>query len=88
MDYPNCSFDLPATIAGDAEANVQVGFAMSGPSVHPGDNQGLGVMLGDVLEFAVPHCDPTVNLHDQYWVREDDGMVHSYWPISARGCSW
>ena len=55
---------------------------------NPGDNQGLGVMLGDVLEFAVPHCDPTVNLHDQYWVREDDGMVHSYWPISARGCSW
>jgi D-serine deaminase-like pyridoxal phosphate-dependent protein len=45
-------------------------------------------MLGDVLEFAVPHCDPTVNLHDQYWVREEDGMVHGYWPISARGCSW
>ena len=55
---------------------------------NPGENQGLGVMLGDVLEFAVPHCDPTVNLHDQYWVREEDGMVHSYWPISARGCSW
>lgn len=55
---------------------------------NPGDNQGLGVMLGDVLEFAVPHCDPTVNLHDQYWVREEDGMVHGYWPISARGCSW
>jgi len=55
---------------------------------NPGDNQGLGVMLGDVLEFAVPHCDPTVNLYDQYWVREEDGMVHGYWPISARGCSW
>lgn len=55
---------------------------------NPGDNQGAGVTLGDVLEFAVPHCDPTVNLYDQYWVREEDGMVHSFWPISARGCSW
>lgn len=46
------------------------------------------VRLGQVLRFAVPHCDPTVNLHDYYWVLEDDGLVHSVWPISARGCSW
>lgn len=53
-----------------------------------GQNEAPPVQLGQVLEFAVPHCDPTVNLHDQYWIRETDGMVHSIWPISARGCSW
>lgn len=53
-----------------------------------GINETPPVVLGQILEFAVPHCDPTVNLYDQYWVRETDGMVRSYWPISARGCSW
>ena len=54
----------------------------------PGENEASRVRLGQVLEFAVPHCDPTVNLHDQYWIREADGLIHSCWPISARGCSW
>ena len=53
-----------------------------------GDNEISAVRLGQVLEFAVPHCDPTVNLHEHYWIREADGMIHSLWPISARGCSW
>lgn len=44
--------------------------------------------LGDVLRFVVPHCDPTVNLHDVYWVLEADGLVHSLWPITARGLVW
>lgn len=46
------------------------------------------VQLGQVLEFVVPHCDPTVNLHDFYWVQEEDGLVHSCWPITARGAAW
>ena len=54
----------------------------------PEENEALRVRLGQVLELAVPHCDPTVNLHDQYWIREADALIHSYWPISARGCSW
>jgi len=44
--------------------------------------------LGDVLRFVVPHCDPTVNLHDVYWVMEGDGLIHSLWPITARGLVW
>lgn len=44
--------------------------------------------LGSVLQFVVPHCDPTVNLHDVYWVQESDGLVHSVWPITARGALW
>jgi D-serine deaminase-like pyridoxal phosphate-dependent protein len=45
-------------------------------------------LLGEVHRFVTPHCDPTVNLHDQYWVMEEDGLIHSTWPVSARGCSW
>ncbi len=44
-------------------------------------------LLGSVQRFVAPHCDPTVNLHDAYWVHRD-GMVVERWPISARGCSW
>jgi D-serine deaminase-like pyridoxal phosphate-dependent protein len=43
--------------------------------------------LGSVQRFITPHCDPTVNLHDVYWVQRDD-RVHATWPITARGCSW
>ncbi len=44
--------------------------------------------LGQILQFVTPHCDPTVNLHDYYWVQEEDNLVHSCWPITARGASW
>jgi len=44
--------------------------------------------LGSVEQFVTPHCDPTVNLHDNYWVQKEDGLIHSVWPVSARGCSW
>ncbi|TNF89335.1 MAG: DSD1 family PLP-dependent enzyme [Gammaproteobacteria bacterium] len=43
--------------------------------------------LGSLQRFITPHCDPTVNLHDAYWVHDEDA-VYSRWPISARGCSW
>ena len=45
-------------------------------------------VLGEVHQFMVPHCDPTVNLHDYYWVQEADGLIHELWPITARGGSW
>ncbi len=44
--------------------------------------------LGQIVQFVTPHCDPTVNLHDYYWVQEEDNLVHSCWPITARGASW
>ncbi len=49
---------------------------------------GAAPSLGSVLRFVVPHCDPTVNLHDAYWVQEADGLVHTVWPITARGAVW
>ncbi len=44
-------------------------------------------LLGERIRFVTPHCDPTVNLYDYYWVHRD-GFVHALWPVSARGCSW
>ncbi len=39
--------------------------------------------LGERLEFIVPHCDPTVHLHDRYYVVRGDEVV-DIWPIVAR----
>lgn len=44
-------------------------------------------LLGTVQRFITPHCDPTVNLYDWYWVCRD-GLVTEMWPVAARGCSW
>jgi D-serine deaminase-like pyridoxal phosphate-dependent protein len=39
--------------------------------------------LGERLEFIVPHCDPTVNLHDHIHALRGD-RVEAVWPV-ARG---
>jgi len=47
--------------------------------------------LGDVVTFAAPHCDPTVNLYDAFHVvggDSDDGdeeTLVAVWPIHGRG---
>jgi D-serine deaminase-like pyridoxal phosphate-dependent protein len=40
--------------------------------------------VGDVIEMIVPHCDPTINLHDKFYVTEKD-IVTDVWEISLRG---
>jgi D-serine deaminase-like pyridoxal phosphate-dependent protein len=63
--------------------------------VFAGDEHGIVVLgegsqqplLGEKLQFVTPHCDPTVNLYDHYWVHQD-GLVTELWPVTARGCSW
>lgn len=40
--------------------------------------------LGAVVECFVPHCDPSVNLHDVYHCVRGDTLV-DLWPIDARG---
>jgi D-serine deaminase-like pyridoxal phosphate-dependent protein len=42
--------------------------------------------LGEVVTFAAPHCDPTVNLYDAYHAVRGDTLV-AIWPIEARGRS-
>jgi 3-hydroxy-D-aspartate aldolase len=39
---------------------------------------------GDPVTLVVPHCDPTVNLHDNYHVVSGDTLT-AIWPIDARG---
>lgn len=39
--------------------------------------------LGDRLEFIVPHCDPTTNLHDRIYACRGN-RVEAVWPIAAR----
>lgn len=42
------------------------------------------VNLGDRVEFLVPHCDPTVNLHNSI-VCHRGGQVEAIWKVTARG---
>ena len=48
----------------------------------PGDAKSLP--LGAKVELLVPHCDPTVNLHDYYHCVRGDTLVE-IWPVDARG---
>lgn len=47
---------------------------------------GLGETLhpGDLVSLVVPHCDPTVNLYDNYHAVRDGTLV-DIWPVDARG---
>ncbi len=47
-------------------------------------NAAEGLPLGAVVECFVPHCDPSVNLHDLYHCVRGDRLVE-IWPIDARG---
>lgn len=47
---------------------------------------GATLPLGSVLTAMTPHCDPTVNLYDNYYVVKEDRLV-DIWPIEARGRS-
>ena len=39
--------------------------------------------LGDRLRFIPPHCDPTVNLYDRFYVCDGDTVIDT-WPIMDR----
>jgi len=45
---------------------------------------GEELALGSVVECMVPHCDPTVNLHDYYHCVRGDDLV-DVWRVDARG---
>jgi D-serine deaminase-like pyridoxal phosphate-dependent protein len=47
-------------------------------------NGAPGFEVGDKLGLIPGHCDPTVNLYDQY-VCIRQGRVEAIWPITARG---
>jgi D-serine deaminase-like pyridoxal phosphate-dependent protein len=43
-------------------------------------------VLGETVTLLPPHCDPTVNLYDDYAVCDGNRVV-AFWPVSARGRS-
>jgi D-serine deaminase-like pyridoxal phosphate-dependent protein len=50
-------------------------------------NGARGYTVGDKLKLIPGHCDPTVNLYDNY-VCVRNGRVEAVWPITARGAVW
>jgi D-serine deaminase-like pyridoxal phosphate-dependent protein len=48
------------------------------------DSDSGALKVGDLVEFLVPHCDPTINLYDRYHVVRGDSVV-DIWPVDARG---
>ena len=45
---------------------------------------GSEIAVGDRLQLLPSHVDPTVNLHDVFYVVEGERVV-DVWPIEARG---
>jgi len=46
--------------------------------------------LGETVWLVPGHCDPTVNLHDEYVALRgglQHGVVEAHWAVDARGCS-
>jgi len=43
--------------------------------------------VGDKLRLIPGHCDPTVNLYDNF-ICVRGGKVEAIWPITARGAVW
>jgi D-serine deaminase-like pyridoxal phosphate-dependent protein len=48
------------------------------------DPKSGALKVGDLVEFLVPHCDPTINLYDRYHCVRGDTLV-DIWPVDARG---
>lgn len=78
--------------AADAGVPVVLG-GVAGESRYGFTGDEHGAVFGDALPgiadrvtLMPPHCDPTVNLYDRYWVVEGE-MVVDVWPVTARGCS-
>lgn len=77
-----------------ADAGVPVVLAgVAGESRYAFMGDEHGAIFGDTLPglasrvtLMPPHCDPTVNLYDRYFVVERETVV-DIWPVTARGCS-
>jgi D-serine deaminase-like pyridoxal phosphate-dependent protein len=74
----------PALVASGAPADSTyqfMGDEHGAVRVPPGNARPA---LGSLVTFVAPHCDPTVNLYDQFHIVEDGRLV-DIWPIEARG---
>jgi D-serine deaminase-like pyridoxal phosphate-dependent protein len=47
---------------------------------------GISLPLGTEIELMIPHCDPSINLHDKFYVIQNDKVI-DVWDIDCRGKS-
>ena len=90
MSTVDAGFKAFATEAGGPP--ILAGAAEGAVYAFMGDEQGAVIpprgfappKLGEVVTFATPHCDPTVNLYEAYHVVKGDTLA-AIWAIEARG---
>ncbi len=70
ISHPHLSYDWGGF--GDEHGKI------TGPGALPSN--------GDLIEMVVPHCDPTINLYDQFVMVRDNEIV-DVWEIDLRGKS-
>lgn len=61
------------------------GFGDEHGKITADNNYGLP-QNGEVLELIVPHCDPTINLYDKFYI-VNNGVIENIWEIDLRGKS-
>ncbi|WP_342251201.1 DSD1 family PLP-dependent enzyme [Sphingomonas sp. OTU376] len=98
VDSTVVSANTPGMVTIDAglksfatDAGVPVPLSGSARYAFMGDEQGalFGEALPGLAErvtLVPPHCDPTVNLYDRYWLVAGE-TVTGAWPVTARGRS-
>jgi 3-hydroxy-D-aspartate aldolase len=75
----------PPIVAGAAPGSTYRFMGDEHGAVRPPEG-GEPPPLGQVVTFAAPHCDPTVNLYEAYHVVRDGTLV-GVWKIEGRGRS-
>ena len=81
--YKAFSTDKPFAPVPRDISGVRYCFAGDEHGILELDDPSRDIRLGDRLEFVIPHCDPSVNLHERIYALRGD-RVEAIWPI-ARG---
>jgi len=74
----------PAMVASGAAADATYQFMGDEHGALRFTDHALRPKLGDLVRLVSPHCDPTINLHNQIHIVQD-GQLVDIWPIEARG---
>lgn len=74
----------PALVASGADSEATYQFMGDEHGALRFADHALRPKLGDLVRLVSPHCDPTINLHNQLHVVQGGRLV-DIWPIEARG---
>jgi len=78
--YKSFSTDKPFGPVPKGISGVKYCFAGDEHGILELDHPSREIRLGDRLEFYVPHCDPSVNLHPRIYAMRED-RVEAVWPV-------